>query len=153
MKNKVIDTVNTLLQRSGQSFPVKNMSSDKYSVQVYDVEHWPDVFNTLLVHDFPSIVISFDTSTASLSGFTVTLQWKPAFDSSALVGAIVNIIFMLMCLTLMIVYILSSMRNVSTQEIEKVQKMYLFSRNSSTGETPVSLLTEHLRNIMVNNEL
>jgi hypothetical protein len=153
MKTRVIDTINLLLQRSGQSFPVKNMSTDKYSVQIYDVEHWPDVFNTLLVHDFPSIVISFDTSTASLSGFTVTLQWKPAFDSSALIGAIVNIFVMLSCLSVFVVYILATMRSVSTHEIEKVQKMCLLGRNNSTGETPISLLAEHLQNIMVNNEL
>jgi hypothetical protein len=153
MKTQVIDTVNTLLQRSGQSYPVKNMSTDKYSVQVYDVEHWPDVFNSLLVHDFPAIVISFDTSTASLSGFTVTLQWKPVLDSSAWVGAVVNILVMITCLTMLVFAIFSSMQNVSKEEIEKVQEVCLQGRNSSTGETPTSLLTEHLRNIMVNNDI
>ena len=141
MNTQVIDTVNTLLQRSGQSYPVKNMSTDMYSVQVYDVEHWSDIFNTLFVHDFFAIVISFETSTASLSGFTVTLRWKPVLDSSALVGAVVNILVMMTCLTVLVFAILASMQKVSKEEIEKVQEVCLQGRNSSTGETPTSLLT------------
>ena len=75
MKTHVVNTVNTLLQRSGQSFPVNNLSRGKNSVQVYDVKHWPDIFNVLLLHAFPSISISVGASVASR--FVVTLRWHP----------------------------------------------------------------------------
>jgi hypothetical protein len=153
MKNRVMDTVNMLLQRSGQYFPAKNMSRDDHSVQVYDVEHWPDIFNTLLIHDFPSIVVSFDTSTSSLSGFVVTLQWRSVVDASAWVGAVVHILFMLLVLCMVFFAIWTSLQNITPDEMKRVHAIYVLDRNSSTGEAPTSLLAEHLRVVMVNNEL
>ena len=148
-----MDTVNMLLQRSGQYFPAKNMSSDDHSVQAYDVEHWPDIFNTLLIHDFPSIVVSFDTSTSSLSGFVVTLQWRSVVDASAWVGAVVHILFMLLVLCMVFFAIWTSLQNITPDEMKRVHAIYVLDRNSSTGEAPTSLLAEHLRVVMVNNEL
>ena len=153
MKNRVMDTVNMLLQRSGQYFPAKNMSRDNNSVQVYDVEHWPDIFNTLLIHDFPSIVVSFDTSTSSLSGFVVTLQWRSVVDASAWVGAVVHILFMILVLCMVFFAIWTSLQNITPAEMKRVHAVYVLGRNSSTGETPTSLLAEHLRVVMVNYEL
>ena len=153
MKNRVMDTVNMLLQRSGQYFPAKNLSRDNNSVQVYDVEHWPDIFNTLLIHDFPSIVVSFDTSTSSLSGFVVTLQWRSVVDASAWVGAVVHILFMLLVLCMVFFAIWTSLQNITPAEMKRVHAIYVLDRNSSTGEAPTSLLAEHLRVVMVNNEL
>ena len=153
MKNRVMDTVNMLLQRSGQYFPAKNLSRDNNSVQVYDVEHWPDIFNTLLIHDFPSIVVSFDTSTSSLSGFVVTLQWRSVVDASAWVGAVVHILFMLLVLCMVFFAIWTSLQNITPDEMKRVHAIYVLDRNSSTGEAPTSLLAEHLRVVMVNNEL
>jgi hypothetical protein len=153
MKTRVIDTVNTLLQRSGQAFPVKNLSNGNNSVEVYDVEHWPDIFNALLLHDFPSIVFSFDASTASLSGFVVTLRWRQAIDCSECIGMVVHILVMFLCLCIVVRSIVLSLENISIEKIQRVQEMYMAGRNSSTGEGTSSLLTEHLRAAMAHNEL
>ena len=90
MKTRVMESVHDLLQQSGQSVPAKHLSIGKRSIQIYDVEHWPESFNSLLLHDIPSIVISIDSSTASLSGFVVTLHWKPSVDMSQCVGIFVH---------------------------------------------------------------
>jgi len=82
MKTCVMDTVHTVLRKSGQSVPAKHISISENSLQVYDVEHWPETFNSLLLHDFPSIAISIDSSTASVSGFVITLAWNPPIDVS-----------------------------------------------------------------------
>jgi hypothetical protein len=153
MKKDVMDTVNTLLQRSGQSFPAKNLSREHNSVQVYDVEHWPDVFNTLLIHDFPSIVVSFDTSTASLSGFVVTLKWRSQVDASVWVGVFVHILCMVLCLSLVMHAVLLSLQSISLDEIQRVHGMYMEDRNNSTNGDESSLLTKHIRAVLAHNEL
>jgi len=79
MTQRIVETVHLLLQQSGQSVPAKILTIDINSVQIYDVEHWPETFNTLLLHDTPSLVISVDSSNASVSGFVVTLQKEEIF--------------------------------------------------------------------------
>jgi len=153
MKNDVMDTVNTLLQRSGQSFPAKNLTNERNSVHVYDIEHWPDVFNTLLLHDFPSIVVSFDTSTASLSGFVVTLKWGSRVNASEWVSAIVHVLFLLLCISLIVRTIIVSLQSISTEEVERVHAMYTTGKNISIVEMTPSLLTEHIRAMLAHNEL
>jgi len=152
MKEAVIDAVNTMVQRSGQNFPVKIMNTDHNSVQVLDVEHWPDIFNTLLMHDFPSILISFDTSTTSLSGFTVTLRWRPKHDASLCVGVFIHVLFMSLCLAMLVRVILASLNGVKVEEMQLVYGIYLNATNSAGASTP-SLLTQHLRAVMVHSEL
>ena len=153
MKNDVMDLVNTLVQRSGQSFPVKNLTNERNSVQIYDVEHWPDVFNTLLLHDFPSIVVSFDTSTASLSGFAVTLKWGSRINAYEWVSVIVHILFLLLLISLIVHSTLVSLQGVSIEEIERVHTMYALGKNTSIVEITPSLLTQHIRSILAHNEL
>ena len=79
MKQRIIQTVNALLEQSGQSVPAIFLTIDINSAQIYDVEHWPETFNSLLLHDTPSLVISTDSSNASVSGFVVTLQKEEIF--------------------------------------------------------------------------
>jgi len=145
--------VNTLLQRSGQNFPAKYLTRETNSVQVYDVEHWPDVFNTLLIHDFPSIIVSFDTSTASLSGFIVTLTWRSPVNASAWISILVHILSMVICLSLVVRATLVSLHNISPDEIQRVQDLYMTTRNSSTNMNESSLMVAHIRAVLQHNEL
>ena len=153
MKQRVIGTVNSLLERSGQLFPVKQISNMSNSIEVYDVEHWPDSFNTLLLHDFPSMVVSFDTSTASLSGFVITLEWKPFIDPSEWVGVLVHITVFALCLLMIIRTVLESFHNISHSEMLNMQGFYQMGRNHSTDEVADFLLAEQLRVVMSQSKM
>ena len=98
----VMNTVHQLLDHSGQATPAKHLSRDERSLEVYDIEHWPETFNSLLMHDFPSLCISVDSSVASLSGFVVTLTWTPSVDASQRIEVLVYIsaLTVLLCLVL-----------------------------------------------------
>jgi hypothetical protein len=102
MNVSVMKTVHQLLDHSGQATPAKHIARDQRSLEVYDIEHWPETFNSLLMHDFPSLCISIDSSVASLSGFVVTLTWTPPVDASQRVEVFVYIIALtvLLCLVL-----------------------------------------------------
>jgi hypothetical protein len=152
-KKRVIDTVNALLERSGQSFPVKHISNSPNSVEVYDVEHWPDSFNTLLLHDFPSMVVSFDTSTASLSGFVITLEWKQFIDASEWVGVLVHIIVFVLCLFGVVHTVLESFHSVSHSDMQNMKEFYQMARNSSSDDVASFLLAEQLRVVMSQSDL
>jgi len=152
-KERVIVTVNALLERSGQSFPVKHMSNSLNSVEVYDVEHWPDSFNTLLLHDFPSMVVSFDTSTASLSGFVITLEWKKLVDASEWVGILVHIIVFVLFLVGVVHIVLGSFHSVSHSDMLNMKAFYQMARNSSSDEVASFLLAKQLRVVMSQSDL
>ena len=152
-KNRVISTVNALLERSGQSFPVKNISNSFNSVEVYDVEHWPDSFNTLLLHDFPSMVVSFDTCAASLSGFVITLEWKQFVDVSQQVGVLVHILVFALYLFGVVHTVLDSFHNVSHSDMQHMKEFYQMGRNGSSAEATSFLLAEQLRVVMAQSEL
>ena len=153
MKKRVIGTVNALLERSGQSFPAKQISNTSNSIEVYDIEHWPDSFNTLLLHDFPSIVVSFDTCTTSLSGFVITLEWKPFMDASEWVGVFVHIIVFTSCLLILVRSVLKSFHNVSHSEMLNMQEFYQTGRNNSTGDVASFLLAEQIRAVMSQSQI
>ena len=98
----VMNTVHQLLDSSGQTTPAKHLSRDERSLEVYDIEHWPETFNSLLMHDFPSLRISVDSSVASLSGFVVTLAWTPPVDASRQIGVVVYILALTVLLGLVL---------------------------------------------------
>ena len=159
MKTLVMQTVHALLEQSGQSVPAKHLSCDPTSLQIYDVEHWPESFNSLLLHDFPSIVISIDTSDASLSGFVVTLRWRAAADVSAMASSVVHLVCVACLLCYMVRVCLSAYAQVSPTEMADLATLY---RAGSTGTSsrdfvafapPPSPLTDELRRLMVHSEL
>ena len=139
-----MNTVHALLERSGQSVPAKNLSTGIRSLEIYDVEHWPETFNTLLVHDFPSIVISIDSSPASSSGFVVSIQWNPPVDKSDCIRFTVHILFLYVLIFYVACACSGNFQRVSPESIEIVKGMY--TGNSSIGV--VSVLTDQLRAVM-----
>lgn len=155
MKTLVMETVHALLQQSGQSVPAKHLSCAPTSLQVYDVEHWPESFNSLLLHDFPSIVISIDSSDASLSGFVVTLRWRAATDVSTMASTVVHLVCVACVLVFMVRVCLSAYAQVSPHKMADIANLY---RVGSTGTSavfapPPSPLTDELRRLMVHSEL
>jgi hypothetical protein len=155
MKHLVMETIHLLLKQSGQSVPAKHLSIGDRSLQIYDVEHWPESFNCLLLHDFPSIVISIDSSGASLSGFVVTLHWKPAMDISEYIGVFVHCSFLLILSMIVLNSCWGNIQNVSTDSIEDMRMLY-FGNNTTKGfgaHGPSSSLTDELRNVMSHGEL
>jgi hypothetical protein len=155
MKKLIMETVHLLLNQSGQSVPAKHLSVGDHSLQIYDVEHWPESFNSLLLHDFPSIVISIDSSGASLSGFVVTLHWKPAVDFSEFIGVLVHCSFLFVVIIVVLQACWGNMQNVSLQNIEDVRVLYL-GNNTTKGfgaYGPSSSLTDELRAVMSHGEL
>ena len=97
-----MNTVQQLLDSSGQATPARHLSRDERSLDVYDIEHWPETFNALLMHDFPSLRISVDSSVASLSGFVVTLTWTPPVDASQQIAVCVYIFVLTVLLGLVL---------------------------------------------------
>jgi hypothetical protein len=155
MKACVMETVHDLLRQSGQSVPAKHLSIGEHSLQVYDVEHWPESFNSLLLHDFPSLVLSIDSSCASLSGFVVTLHWKPAVDMSQFIAVVVH------CLVLFLVVLFVthacwvSFLGMSTDNLEQIRALY-FLNGTTTGSGANgtrSVLNDDLRAAMAHVEL
>ena len=144
MKERILNTVHALLERSGQSVPAKNLSTSTRSLEIYDVDHWPETFNTLLVHDFPSIVISIDSSTASLSGFVVSIQWNPPVDKSDCIRFSVHILFLCALIFYVACACSDNFERVSPESVEIIKGMYV--GNSSSGV--VSVLTDELRAVM-----
>jgi hypothetical protein len=152
-----MQTVHALLQQSGQGVPAKHLSLGPTSLQVYDVEHWPESFNSLLLHDFPSIVISVDSSDASLSGFVVTLRWSAAVDVSTMVSTVVHVVVVACMLCFTVRACLLAYAQVSPDEMVRIAQLY---RAGATGTTrdlgafaPPSPLTDELRRLMVHSEL
>jgi hypothetical protein len=157
MKTRVMHTVHTVLQKSGQTIPAKHISISENSLQVYDVEHWPESFNSLLVHDFPSIMISIDSSTASISGFVITMQWNPVTDISQWVSIGVHICAMCVLLTTLTCLCFTALQQVSVDEIERIRSMYILGYNATVHEFgvygPSSLLTDELRAVMAHRDM
>lgn len=163
MKQAVIDTVNSLIQTSGQHVPAKILTSGRNSLQVYDVEHWPEAFNSLLLHDFSSLVISIDSSSASLSGFVITLRWNAPVDFSEYVGSIVHILVMFVFLCILVQTSIVHVEKVSSTAMTEIRNSYLFGENytatdgsttrSFGANTQASPLTDKLRSFMTHNEL
>jgi hypothetical protein len=116
MNVSVMETVHLLLDRSGQATPAKHLSRDERSLEVYDIEHWPETFNSLLIHDFPSLCISVDSSVASLSGFVVTLTWTPPVDASQRIEVFVYIFALIMLLGLVLRICFMGMAQVSLDQ-------------------------------------
>jgi hypothetical protein len=150
MKERIMNIVNALLQQSGQTIPAKNLSIGNQSLQIYDVEHWPETFNTLLVHDFPSIIISIDSSSASLSGFVITIKWARQIDRSDSIRFLVYILFM----CAMIFYVsntsLAIFHRVSPEKIETIRGMYA---GNHAADVVGSVLTDELRAVMAQGGL
>jgi hypothetical protein len=149
-----MDTVHDLLQQSGQAVPAKHMSIGKHSLQIYDIEHWYENFNSLLLHDFPTLVISIDSSTASLSGFVITIHWTPPLDASRWVGTCVHILVISLCLFAVLSCCVSQMQSIQHEEIAKIWDIYRGSEKNGTAysfgvHAPVSLLAEELRSVML----
>ena len=117
----VMDTVHQLLDRSGQATPAKHICRDERSLEVYDIEHWPETFNSLLIHDFPSLCISVDSSVASLSGFVVTLTWTPPVDVSQRIEVCVYIFALIMLLSLVLRTCFMGMARVSLEQFSGTQ--------------------------------
>ena len=150
-----MNTVHLLLERSGQSVPAKHLSNGTRSVQVYDIDHWPESFNSLLVHDFPSIIISIDSSSASLSGFVVTIQWKPVVDRSDCIRFVSHIIFLCVLIAYVSHACLANIESIPLNNIQEINEMYL--SNSTAGhfgaDGPSSPLTDELRAVMAQGGL
>jgi hypothetical protein len=147
-----METVHALLRQSGQTVPTKHLSTTENSVQVYDVEHWPETFNSLLIHDCPSLVISIDSSSASLSGFVVTLYWKPNVNLTESVCDFVHVLVMCICFSIALNTCFAWVRDVSLYDMEQMLGMYSRGNNSTSGMSS-SLLTDQLRAFMTHSEL
>ena len=145
MKERIMRTVHALLQRSGQTVPAKHLSSGDRSLQIYDVDHWPETFNSLLIHDFPSIVISVDSSVASLSGFVITIHWIPSIDRSGCIHFFIHILFL--CATVLYVAnkCLVLFHGISVKSVQEIKDTYV--GNSTVGDVG-SILTDELRAVM-----
>lgn len=155
-----MQTVHALLRQSGQAVPAKHFSTGDNSLQVYDVEHWPETFNSLLLHDFPSIVISIDSSVASLSGFVVTLCWTPPVDISRCVCDIVHVFVFCLVLSMVVRACAMGLLQVSVDDsMAQIRELYLHGsgRNGTTRDfgayAPSSLLTDQLRSFITQSEL
>jgi hypothetical protein len=157
MKTRVMHTVHTMLQQSGQSVPAKHLSISKNSLEVYDVSHWPESFNSLLLHDFPHIVICIDTSSASISGFVVTLRWNESTNISEWVSVLVHVLVMGVLLTVMINLCVVQLKHVPVDELDRIRSLYAGSNNATMHEFgvygPSSQLTDELRSVMSHNEV
>lgn len=155
MKTLIMETVHALLEQSGQTVPAKHLSVGERSLQVYDVEHWPESFNSLLLHDFPSLVISIDTSAASLSGFVVTLHWKPAVDLSQCVGVFIHCLVVFILILCVMRSCWTNLEQVSLENLEYIRALYFANGTSAEFGTygPSSLLTDQLRAVMSHGEL
>jgi hypothetical protein len=163
MKQAVMDTVNSLIQTSGQHVPAKILTSGRNSLQVYDVEHWPEAFNSLLLHDFSSLVISIDSSAASLSGFVITLRWNTPIDFAVFVSNMVHILVMCVFVCILIQISIVHVEKVSSANMMDIRNSYLFGENytatdgttarSFGANTLASPLTDKLRSFMTHNEL
>jgi hypothetical protein len=156
MKKRVMDTVHALLVQSGQSVPARHLSIGVRSLQIYDVEHWPESFNSLLLHDFPSMVISVDGSIASLSGFVVTLHWKPDIDLSECVAMFVHVFVVSLLIVLTLRACLSNLHEVSLDSLQEIRDMYTAANGTARdfgGRTPSSVLAGDLRSVMAQAEL
>jgi hypothetical protein len=147
-----METVHALLRQSGQTVPAKTLSNTENSVQVYDVEHWPETFNSLLLHDFPSLVVSIDSSPASLSGFVVTLHWNPKVDITEYICDFVHVLVVCIFLFIVLNTCFICVRDVSLHDMEEMLEMYSRGNNSTSG-TSSSLLTNQLRSVMTHSEL
>lgn len=156
MKTLVMQTVHALLAQSGQGVPAKHMSIDANSLQVYDVEHWPESFNSLLVHDFPSILISVDSSDASLSGFVVTLRWDAAVDISAMACAVVHLVVATCVLCLLARACFVSFALVSPHEMLRIAELCRAGPAAASrgfgAPAPPSPFTDELRGYMAHSE-
>jgi hypothetical protein len=154
MKAEIMDTVHALLQESGQAVPAKHISIGKNALQIYDIEHWYENFNSLLLHDFPAVVISIDTSSASLSGFVITIRWTPPLDSFKWVCILAHIVFMMLGLLFVTSCCVSEMQHIEHSDMERTWDMYrgydhkgnvrVFNEYNST-----SPLVEELRAVMI----
>jgi hypothetical protein len=155
MNVRVMETVHALLHQSGQSVPAKHLTVGKRCIQVYDIEHWPESFNSLLLHDFPSLVISIDSSTASLSGFVVTLHWKQSVDMSQCVGVLVHCLVVCALIVFLVNTCWVNINNIPTETLEHIRVLY--SANGTVGEFGVyrlpSRLSDELRAVMSQGEL
>jgi hypothetical protein len=152
MKQRIVDTVNLLLQQSGQSVPAKILTIDENSVQVYDVEHWPETFNSLLLHDTPSLVISTDSSNASVSGFVVTLHWNPPVDISKWFGSVMHCLVVFVMILVVTRCCVEGMHQLSLDDTPtKIRELYLRGAGGNAtardfgAYAPSSLLAEQLR--------
>jgi hypothetical protein len=153
-----MDTVHALLDKSGQAVPAKHISIGKHSLQIYDIEHWYENFNSLLLHDFPTLVISIDSSSASLSGFVITLHWTPPLDATQWIGTVVHILVMCICLIAMGIYCISDVHQIPHDEMSKIWDIYRgVSGNATTGplsmDTPTSQLTSDLRSVITQGDM
>jgi preprotein translocase subunit YajC len=153
MKTRVMHTVHTMLQKSGQSVPAKHLSVSENSLEVYDVEHWPESFNSLLLHDFPYLVISIDSSTASVSGFVVTLRWNQSPDISEWVSKTVHIIVMCVLLTTMVYFCYIRLQQVSVDELDRICSLYAGHNVHESGVYGnSSSLADELRSVIAHSE-
>jgi hypothetical protein len=150
MKNKVMRTVHVLLKHSGQTF--KHLATDSRSIEIYDVEHWPDSFNSLLLHDFPSLSISVDSSATSLSGFVVTLQWNPVMDISARASAVLHIVVVSVFICIMLSACYRGFQTISVTEMAQIKNDYV-STGSRGENASTSSLAAQLRVLMAHSEL
>jgi hypothetical protein len=155
MDESVLKTVHTLLERSGQAVPAKHIARDDRSLEVYDVEHWPELFNSILRHDFPSLSISIDSSVVSLSGFIVTLTWSPAVDASKLIASAVY----LTVLTVILCFVLRTcsvgMTRVPIEKLTQLTELYNGPLNFSgpSHSKGSSLLADQLHALMARSDL
>ena len=148
MKVQIMDTVHALLHQSGQAIPAKHISIGKHSLQVYDVEHWYESFNSLLLHDFPTLLISIDSSSASLSGFVITIHWTPPLDTTRCIGTFIHIVLMCLVLFVLLSCCVSEIRSIPYTDVSKIWDIYRGDIRNATY-TPTSLLTDDLRSVMV----
>jgi hypothetical protein len=154
MRQRVMDTVNALLQHSGQTVPAKSLHIADNSLQVYNVEHWPETFNSLLVHDFPSLRISIDSSANSLSGFVVTLQWDALLDISQKVTVLVYFLTMFGLVCFVLHTSVTNFQNISIDHMRHIRDLYLNGYNGTdTGLGGGSRLAEQLRSLITHSEL
>ena len=153
-----MDTVHMLLQRSGQAVPAKNISIGKHALQIYDIEHWHENFNSLLLHDFPTLVISIDSSSASISGFVVTIHWTPPLDATQLIGTVVHIFVISLSLFAVVYCCMSQMQRIPHDELSKIWDIYCGITSDGTAHsfgvyTPTSLLASELRSVIAQGDM
>lgn len=149
-----METVHALLQQSGQAIPAKHISIGKNSLQIYDIEHWYENFNSLLLHDFPTVVISIDSSSASLSGFVITIHWTPPLDAFRWVGILAHILVMALGLLFVSSCYVSQMQSIKHENMSKIWDVYRGYDHNGTVHSfhdysATSLLVEELRAVMV----
>ena len=152
MTQRIVETVHLLLQQSGQSVPAKILTIDINSVQIYDVEHWPETFNTLLLHDTPSLVISVDSSNASVSGFVVTLQWNPPVDLSRWFGSVIHCLVMFVMIAMIARICADTLIQISLDDTAAdIRQLYLTGGGTNSlsrdfgSYAPSSLMVDQLR--------